>query len=445
MRLPTIPEIPGRVKRALLLLLCAALGALGAVLYFAFTLNTPLENLAVAREVPPTGDPAFVDLVALNTDMHFDPGHQVQIRLDGEQTYDQLWSDIRSARRSLTLQLYFCKPGALADSLAAALAVPARAGVPVLFLYDGFACDDLGDAYFDGLRAAGVDARSFRPVKWWDLHRAQQRSHARIVVIDGRLAWTGGFGIDDRWSAEGTAREPGWRETNVRFTGPAVAWAQAAFTDGWAETAGELLVGDAFYPTLPDVAPHAESPDSGVFAGFMHSTPDEGSTTAERLLALTIASARRTLYISNAYFVPDDDFRGLLVDAAGRGVDVRVLAPDEDTDVPVVRYAAWAHYDELLDGGVRVFEYRPRMMHAKTLVADGRWVAIGSMNFDNRSLAVNEEVTFLALDEPMGAAMDSIFLADLEHAMEVTPRTLEDRSFWHRVKESIAVLASRVL
>ena len=479
-----MPTLPPRLRTALLLVVGLLAGVVLSLLVYAFSIRTPVESVAVDRAVPRPGAESFLETMGLHTDTRFAAGHRVEILPDGDALFPRLWADLRGARRSVTVQLYFCAPGRLADSLAAALERPARAGVPVLFLYDGFGCDPLGDDYFQRLRDAGVGVRAFRPVRWWSLHRAQQRSHARIVVIDGVVGYTGGFGIDDRWSAAGAEGEPGWRETSVRFTGPAVRALQAAFAEGWAEAAGQLLVGERFFPRTPyrdddarlaatagsatgdsvsagSITAGSAIPDSAiadsaiagsdtgvessVVAGLFHSTPDAGSTTAERLLALTIAGAERTLYVANAYFVPDDDFRRLLIDAADRGVDVRVLAPDEGTDVPVVRYAARAHYAELLEGGVRLYEYQPTMMHAKTFVVDGVWSSIGSMNFDNRSLAVNEETTLLVLDPGLGARMDRLFLDDLERARELTLDTFRRRGLWQRVRERLAVLSSRIL
>lgn len=442
-----MPNPPPRLRNALLVGLGVIAGVVGALVVQLFSVSTPLERVAaVARDVPPPGEDAFLDLVALHTGARFEGGHAVDLLLDGDGLFPPLWAEIRAARRSVTVQLYYCKPGRLADSLAAALERPARAGLPVLFLYDAFGCGSLEPAYLERLRDAGVLVHPFRPLRWWSLHRAQERSHARIVVVDGRVAYTGGFGIDDRWSAAGADGGAGWRDTNVRFTGPGVRDLQAAFADGWAEAAGELLVGDTFFPPPPhDPASGDARPAEGVVAGVLHSRPDGGSTTAERLLALTIAAAKRTLYISNAYFLPDDDFRALLTDAARRGVDVRVLTPGEETDVPVVWYAARAHYAPLLEAGVRLYEYQPTMMHAKTFVVDGVWSSIGSMNFDTRSLAANDESTLLVLDRGFGARMDSLFLADLPHAREVELSTFAERGLVQRVRERLAVLSSRAL
>lgn len=447
-------RLPRPARGFLLVALGFVLGAAVLLLIVALAIGTPVERVALPSAVPPPGSPDFLRLVELHGHVPLLPGGSAALALDAAGTFPRLWADIGAARETVHVQLYYCKPGAIADTLASVLRERARAGVAVRFLYDAFGCGPLGEEFFRELRAGGVDVRPLRPVRWWSLHKAQERSHARIVVVDGRVGWTGGFGIDDRWGPNGADGEPGWRETNVRFTGPAVAQLQAAFADGWAEAAGVLLVLPHLYgglgtgtparpdPAAPEAMPGAEG---GARMGLLHSVPDLGSTTAERVLALTLTGARRTLYIANAYFVPDDDFRDMLILAARRGVDVRILTPDRQTDVPIVRYAARAHYPELLAGGVRIWEYRPSMMHAKTFVADGRWTGIGSMNFDNRSIAVNDETTLLVDDPRLGATMDALFLRDLERATELTPETFGRRGFWERGKERLAVLASRVL
>jgi cardiolipin synthase A/B len=424
-----------------------------AVVVLALSATTPSERIHVPADLPTPGERAFIDVVTLSSEVRFSGGNQVELLLDGGRTFRRMFDDIRAARHSITLQLYFCQPGDMADELAAALIERARAGVRVLFLHDAFG-SDLPDSYFEPLRAAGVHARTFRPVRWWTLHKAQERSHARIVVIDGEIGYTGGFGIDDRWSAHGTEDEAGWRDTNVRFTGPVVAAIQAAFAAGWAETAGEVLVDRIFYPGIhergvegrlepgPLSDPGLATP---IVAGVIHSRPDLGSSAAERLLAVTIAATRRTLYIANAYFVPGTEFRELLIAAARRGVDVRVLAPSENSDIPIVRYAGRALYTELMAGGVRVYEYEPAMMHAKTIVADAVWSIIGTINFDNRSLALNEETSLLVQSDEVGAELETIFHRDLEQAIEITPESFARRSMGDRVKERIATTGARLL
>lgn len=383
-----------------------------------------------------TGGADFRRTMELFTGTALHPGNSVELLLNGDETYPRLWNDLRAARSSITLRLYYAEPGRVADTLRAVLSERARAGVQVRFLFDAVG-STLDEEYVESLRAAGVRVQPFRPVRWYSLNRAQNRSHVRAVVIDGRIGYTGGFGIADAWLGGG--RRPGeWRETNVRFTGPAVQQLQISFAVGWAEATGVLLTGPLFFPPGGSAAgPH--------LAAVLYAVPMMGSTAAERFLALSILAARRTLYITNSYFVPDDDLRRLLRDAARRGVDVRILTAGRHTDVPSARFAGRAGYEELLEAGVRIFEYSPSMLHAKTLVADGVWSSVGTMNFDNRSTALNEESNLLMYDRPMGASLDSIFVADLRFAEEIRLERFRRRSWLERFREWQSGLLTRLL
>jgi cardiolipin synthase len=367
------------------------------------------------------------------------PGNKVEVLLNGNDLYPKLWRDIASARRSITVQMYFSIPGAVTDSMVAHLVERARAHVPVAVLLDAFGSADLRRSHaLETLRAAGVRVAWLRPLRWYTLSRAASRSHARIVVIDGRVGYTGGFGLADYWRGDGLHPNQ-WRETNTRFEGPAVAALQAAFAAGWAEATGMLLTGSVVFP--PDVF----RPVGPVVAGLMHTMPSMGSTPAERFLALSIAGARQTLYISNSYFVPDEDFRNLLKDAVHRGVDVRILTVSKNTDVKTTWLAGRNYYEDLLQSGVRIYEYLPSMMHAKTIVADGLWSSIGSMNFDNRSMAFNNETTLVTLDPDIGAQMNTIFMDDLAHSHEISLSGFAHRAWPEKLAEWGAEKLWRVL
>jgi cardiolipin synthase len=387
---------------------------------------------------PAVSDPLFPRTLELFTETHLEPGNNVQILLDGNGTYPPIWRDLASAKRTVTVQMYYSQPGAVADSMGKYLKERARAGVRVLLLMDAFGSQPLKGEWVDSLKAAGVEFAWLRPLRWYTLHKATQRSHVRVIVVDGRVGYTGGFGLADYWLGDGHHDEQ-WRETNVRFAGPSVAALQAAFASGWAEATGELLTGDMFFP------PMAFADGGEVNAGLMHSIPTIGSTPAERFLALSIAGSRKTLYISNSYFVPTDDFCNLLIKAVKRGVDVRVLTVSSKTDVKTTWYAGRASYEKLLKDGVRIYEYQPSMMHAKTLVVDGLFSAIGSLNFDNRSIAFNNESQLLAVDPHVGAAMDSIFIDDLRYAREIKLETFRQRPWTGKVLEWGAVKLRRIL
>ena len=259
-----------------------------------------------------------------------------------------LVADLRSAQQSVTLQLYYGAPGRTAATLQQILLERAKAGVRVFVLYDAFGTTDIPEEHRNALREGGVVVEPFRPLRVSTLHLAQNRSHVRGIVVDGRIGWTGGFGIDDKWLGDGRTNGS-WRETNVRFEGPAVRQLQAAFAAAWVEATGVLFTGRA------TLAPQ----ENGVLAaGLLYTAPTLGSTAAGRFFALSIAGARKTLYITNAYFAPDRSFIEMLVAAARRGVDVRILTAGPRTDVPIVRLAGRAWYDTLLSGGVRVYEWQ---------------------------------------------------------------------------------------
>jgi cardiolipin synthase len=405
------------------------------------TRGTPLTSVRAVGSndgPPPVSDPEFLRTLELLTSVHLSEGNNIEVFINGDQTYPRLWADLRSARRSITLQLYFMNPGRMADTLQEILVDRARAGVHILFLYDAFGAQNMPQPFFDTLRGAGVRVAGFRPVHWYSIHKAQSRSHIRVVVVDGHIGYTGGFGIDDKWFGDGRS-EGHWRDTNVRFEGPAVMQLQATFAAGWVEATGTLITGKHFF------APEGFTPDGTQLAALMHTSPTIGSTPAERFLALSIASARSRLYISNSYFVPDDDFRRLLEDAAKRGVDVRILTTSDETDVIWTWRAGRARYEELLKAGVRIYEYQPVMMHAKTLVVDGRWATVGTMNFDNRSMVFNDESNLVALDTAFGRQLEEIFTADLPYSKEIKLEEFKQRPFTDHLKEDIAALFGRLL
>jgi cardiolipin synthase len=429
------------VKRLGLALVVLVLVVFALMGFLYATRGTPTRSVFAFGD--PLGPPAVTDStflrsIELLTKTDLAGGHTVEPLFNGVGTYPRLWQDLRGAQRTLVLQLYYCKPGALADSLKHILIDRARAGVRTFLLFDAFGAQDLSDEYKDSLRSVGVRIAEFRPLKWYALHKAQHRSHIRVVVVDGNIGYTGGFGLADMWQGNGHKKNE-WRETNVRFTGPSVRQLVAAFSAAWAEATGELLTGRFAL----DIASAGDT--MGSIAGLLHAEPAVGSTVAERFLALTITGARKTLFITNAYFVPDDDFRRMLRAAARRGVDVRILTAGKNTDVKIVRLAARRHYAELLRAGVRIYEYRPTMIHSKTLVADGVWSTIGTMNFDNRSLALNDESNLLIYDAGVGAILERQFLDDLRYSDEIRTRTFAQRSVFAKILEWVAGGAAKVL
>jgi cardiolipin synthase A/B len=431
-----------RVKRVGVVLGVLLVIVLSLIGILSITRGTPVKAVVAIgdHEGPPAvGDSLFTESIELYTGLHLTSGNAAELALNGDGLYPQLWRDLRAARRTITVQMYYSQPGAVADTLAAILKERARAGVRVLLVLDAFGSQNLKEEWADSLRAAHVELALLRQLHWYSLHNASDRSHVRVVVVDGQIAYTGGFGLADYWLGDGR-HEGQWRETNVRFEGPSVMGLQAAFAAAWAECTGELISGDIFFPKKAFT-----QVDGGVNAGVFFSSPTTGSTPAERFIALSIAGARKTLYVANSYFVPDDDFRKLLRQARARGADVRILTVSKNTDVKTTWWAGRSRYEELLRAGIRIYEYQPSMMHAKTFIIDGLWGSIGSMNFDNRSLAFNNESNFVFLDKPLGAEMDSVFLDDLTRSKEITLAEFQRRPWYDRLIEYGAAVFSRLL
>jgi cardiolipin synthase len=425
---------PRGIGRWTLRVIVLALALIGFLHLTRGTAVRHVRGVAADGAAIAVGDPAFPLMATMTTGAWLAAGNRVEVMLNGDGTFPRLWEDLRSAQRSITLQLYYGAPGRMADTVAGILQERARAGVRVMLLYDAFGAADIPAGHRDALRASGIVVEPFRPIRLSTLHLAQHRSHVRGIVIDGRVGWTGGLGIDDKWFGDGV-RDGSWRETNVRFEGPAVRQLQAAFAAAWVEATGVMFTGRATIEAQPD-APTA---------GLLYTTPTLGSTAAERFFALSIAAARRTLYITNAYFAPDRNFVDLLAAAARRGVDVRILTAGARTDVNVVRLAGRAWYETLLGAGVRVYEWQPTTLHAKTFVVDGEWSTVGSMNFDNRSMALNDEANLMVLDRAFGDEMNRIFLDDLRHSQEITLEAFRARSWIQRVAERGANWLTRLL
>ena len=430
-----VVPILGRVGRGTLRAVVLALALIGFLHLTRGTAVRHVRGVAADGAAIGVAEQEFPLMATMATGAWLAPGNRVELMQNGDGTFPRLWQDLRSAQRSITLQLYYGAPGRLADTLSEILRERAKAGVRVFVLYDAFGTVDIPKDHRDGLRAAGIVVEPFRPIRLSTLHLAQNRSHVRGIVIDGRVGWTGGFGIDDKWSGDGRSNGS-WRETNVRFAGPAVRQLQAAFAAAWVEATGVMFTGRATIEAQPDAA---------AAAALLYTTPTLGSTAAERFFALSIAAARKTLYITNSYFAPDRNFIDLLAAAARRGVDVRILTSGPRTDVHVVRLAGRAWYQTLLGSGVRVYEWQPTTLHAKTFVVDGEWLTVGSMNFDNRSMALNDEATLMVLDRKLGDEMNRMFLDDVRHAEEITVESFRARSWLQRIAERGANWLTRLL
>jgi cardiolipin synthase len=338
-------------------------------------------------------------------------GNTVQILLNGNQIFPAVTQAIRSARRSVTYAQYFYEDGPVAREIAEALAGRCRAGLPVHVLLDGVGTLKMPDEYTRLLERVGCEVRTFRSLRPWTVRRANNRNHRRILIVDGRIGFTGGSGVSHKWMGDGRT-EDHWRDTDIRIEGPAVEWLQAAFVENWLEASGTALGGDRYFPGMP------ERPGA-VAVQVVRSSPSSGDYAMYTTLLVALASARRSIRITNPYFLLDAAMTETLLERVRRGVRVEVLVPGA-IDHNFVRQASRATWGRFLEGGVTIYEYVPALLHAKTIVIDGVWATVGSTNLDNRSFALNDELNVIVYDRGVAAQFEAAFKDDVAHARIVT-------------------------
>jgi cardiolipin synthase A/B len=359
------------------------------------------------------------------------PSNRATLLKNGDETFDSLLTAFREAKRSINMELYIFEDGRIGAEFARTLAARAREGVEVRLLVDGFG-SSLGRLE-DELQAAGVRLEVYKPLRIYSLYRIGKRTHRRIVTVDGYIGFCGGFAVDDRW--QGNARNPSeWRDTNIRVEGPVVAQLQHVFLEDWVHTTGEVLHGPSQFPPI--------EPAGDMLAQAVASSRSDQSSMAKLQYYMGIQAARKTIWIENAYFVPDRQLRQGLVAAAARGVDVRVIVPGKYIDSPNVRLASRFHYGELLDGGVRIYEYLPTMMHNKVMVVDGIWTSIGSINFVNRSMTKNGEANVSVYDRSFAAEVEKMVEDDLARCERFTKEKWKKRGLLARFGETFFWLFS---
>ena len=357
-------------------------------------------------------------------------GNRAEILNNGDQIFAGMLGAIGEAKVTVDLESYIFKNDKAGELFAEALMAAAKRGVEVRVLVDATGSSRTGPL-LERMRKAGVKAEVFHPIRLWSIYKIGRRSHRKILVVDGKVSFTGGFCIAEAWM--GNARNPKeWRDMMVRATGPVSAQMQAIFAEDWTYTTGEILAGDRFYPRIEAAGE--------IMAQGVKMSRGDSSSLAEMLFILAIESARKSIHIQNAYFVPDAQIRTALIAAAKRGVDVRVMVPGRHIDMPLLRMASRLHYGELLTGGVHIFEYNRTMMHNKDAVFDGLFSTIGSINFDARSLLENAEDSLSFYDREFSARLEAVFAEDEKACQEVTYDTWKKRGPQKRLAEAFSVL-----
>jgi cardiolipin synthase len=390
------------VRRAFFILFIAA-GVIAAFLLLAQDQITLKTRSAVGA-----AEPRHAAYLAGLLGVDLTRGNRYTVLTNGDQIFPAMLTAIRGAKRRISFETYIFKAGDMAEQFTQAFEGATRRGVRVNLVIDAVGGSGISDEHVKRLENAGCRLAKFNTPRWYSLEELNYRTHRKILVVDGEIAFTGGAGIDDQWKGNAQDKEH-WRDTMIQIVGPLSRLVEGGFYENFAEAAGEVT------PELDD--PAAERDAEGA-AFVVRSSPTGGSNDLKRLYLLGLASARQTADITTPYFVTDESSRWALEDAVKRGVKIRLVLEGDITDAMPVKYASRKHYEQLMELGIEIYEYQPTMMHTKTFVIDGVWSMFGSANFDNRSLELNDELNVAVSSRELAARL----LADFEQDAKASKR-----------------------
>jgi cardiolipin synthase A/B len=355
-------------------------------------------------------------------------GNRIEALQNGDEIFPAMLEAIRGAKRTITFETYIYWSGAIGEQFALALIERARAGVCVHVMLDWVGCDKISAGLLSRMKSGGVEVERYHRVRWFMLGRLNNRTHRKVLIIDGALGFTGGVGIADQWS--GHAQDAShWRDMHFRVTGPVVAQMQAAFLDNWIKTTGHVLHGDDYFPQIEP---------SGALEMQMFISSPEGGSDSMRLMYLTaITAAERRIDIEAAYFVPDRLMIRELIGARGRGVRIRILVPGSHIDSKVVGIASKHEWGLLLENGVQIFVYQPTMLHCKMLIFDEYMTSVGSTNFDMRSFELNDEASLNVYDAGFAQYLTGVFESDLAFSRPYTLAHWQRRGWREKLEEEV--------
>ncbi|MEO5742675.1 MAG: phospholipase D-like domain-containing protein [Vicinamibacterales bacterium] len=393
------------------------------------------------REVPPrvglehefsVDSDEFLTTIAGSTGVPFFEGNAIEILNNGDEFYPSMLKAIAQAQCSVTIEAYIYWAGDIGLRFAEALAARAKAGVGVKILLDAVGSSTIGDEILVILEKGGCQLAWYNPVRLYSVGHLNHRTHRKSLMVDGRLAFTGGAGIADHWMGHAQDAEH-WRDMQIRIEGPAVMPLQTGFAHNWLQATGEVITGFEFYPAM-------EEPAGRLAVQMILSSPESGASTARTFYYLSIAAARRTIDIANPYFVPDQGAIDLLVAAKRRGVRVRIMVAGIHNDNWMARHNSVRLYRPLLAEGIEIYEYNHTMLHQKTMVVDGIWSTVGTTNFDSRSFAHNEENNVCVCDTQLAKRLEEIFVSDITGCDVVTLEKWRKRPMLHKVFQGVVSL-----
>ncbi|MGZ4808745.1 MAG: cardiolipin synthase [Thermoanaerobaculia bacterium] len=396
------------------------------------------RNRSLVMQVKDTGDlQALLPSIVGITQGSLEKGNQVQLLENGDGFFPLLLRDIAAARESVHVESYIWETGEICDRVARGLADKAKQGVEVRLLVDASGGHKMDDKLEKMMTAAGVHVAHFHPVRFSNIGRLNNRDHRKMMIIDGRIGFIGGYGISESWTGHAQDKKH-FRDTGLRMEGPIVNKMQGAFCENWIEETGEIPAGERYFPHL--------TTEGTISAHLAYTSPTGSISSVQVLHYLAIKAAHKEIIIQNPYLLPDDNAIDALAEAVKRGVNVMVMVPAaSSTDSPIVQHASHHNFGTLLKRGIHVFEYKRTLLHQKILVIDGRWASIGSTNFDDRSFQLNDEVTVGVVDSNIAAQLKAAFENDLKDAEERHMDEWQNRSLWHKLEDGLAYLARQQL
>jgi cardiolipin synthase len=416
------------------MVLAALVGAVIAIVVTIVALNFVTSESEIEKSLEHrygVQDPQFRRELGILLGPPIIDGNRVENFENGVEIFPAMLEAIRSARSTITFETYIYWSGDVGRRFADALSEQARRGVRVHVLIDWVGSQKMEEALLDKMVTAGVEVHRFHPLHWYNLTRMNNRTHRKLLVVDGRVGFTGGVGISDDW--DGDAHDPKhWRDSHYRLEGPAVAQMQAAFMDNWIKTTGKVLQGETYFPAL--------EPVGTALGQVFTSSPSGGGDSMQLMYLLSITAAEHTIDLSAAYFVPDALTRRALLAALDRGVRVRIIVPGEYIDSQVTRRASRADWGELLRAGAEIHEFQPAMFHCKALIVDSQLVSVGSTNFDNRSFRLNDEANLNVYDPRFAAEIERVFEQDLVRSRRVTYVAWARRPWKEKAVEKFSAL-----
>ena len=423
-------------KRTIIAGVVGALIAVVAVVVFMNFITSEKQIQTSLEHHYDVGDPQFRRELGTLLGPAIIDGNRVQSLQNGDEIFPAMLAAIHDARQTITFETYIYWSGDIGWVFARALEERARDGVKVHVLIDWLGSQKIEQTMIDEMTASGIEIQRYHPLSWYNLGRMNNRTHRKLLVVDGKVGFTGGVGIADEWSGHAQDADH-WRDSHYRLEGPAVAQMQAAFMDNWIKTSGKVVQGVEYFPPL--------APAGDALAQVFISSPSGGGDSMQLMYLLSITAAEHTIDLAAAYFVPDDLTRRAIRSALSRGVKVRIIVPGKKVDDLVVRQASRSNWGELLQAGAEIYEYQPAMFHCKTMIVDSQLASVGSTNFDNRSFRLNEEANLNVYDKPFAERLEVVFEEDLKQSRRITYQSWKNRPWHAKVLEKLSSFGSSQL